>query len=239
MDLDIKKILLEYKIIDNNKLLLNKEIVEEGYVDAKKIADMHGVLGLNKLLNLDPNFYPVIEKLIPLLTAKSCKITLTSGRRPVKTNKTSLHPHGRAIDFVFRNNVRSCLNYMPQICKTLQSEFKGLYCLNEYVSMGGVKTKDTTGDNYHIEWAGKKSKNTKTTDNKPNPSVKLDNISLGSESGGGGFASEIGKEILGKIMDSHKTNKQPLKNNYHEAHIHSKKNESKINENIQRIKKLL
>jgi hypothetical protein len=216
MDLNLRKILLEYKEIDYNKNQLNKSIINEDYNETKKIADSAGFSGTDKLANLNQNFYPVVARLFNLLQSNSCKARISSGHRNVMTNTKSLHPQGRAIDIVFTSNIRSCVGYMTKICSQLNSEFPGVYCMNEYPSMGGKKSKDWSGDHYHIQFSGnlkdggetKGSSETKTdygsSETKTDSGSLMDYLpDLSSDASSDSFAGLIGKSLLKNIMDDY------------------------------------
>lgn len=198
---------MEYKDIDYNKNQFNKSIINEDYNETKKIADSAGFSGTDKLSNLNKNFYPVVARLFQLLQSKSCKARISSGHRDVITNTTSLHPKGRAIDIVFSSNIRSCVGYMPKICSQLNSEFPGVYCKNEYPSMGGKKSKDWSGDHYHIQFSGTLKKDGGET--KGSSQTKTDSGSLMdylpdlSSVSSDSFAGLIGKSLLKHIMDDY------------------------------------
>jgi hypothetical protein len=216
MDLNVRKILMEYKEIDYNKNQFNKSIINEDYKETKKIADSAGFSGTDKLSNLNQNFYPVVARLFQLLQSNSCKARISSGHRDVMTNTKSLHPQGRAIDIVFSSNIRSCVGYMPKICNQLNSEFPGVYCMNEYPSMGGKKSKDWSGDHYHIQFSGNLKDGGET---KGSPKTKTDSDSSGSKTDSSSlmdylpdlssgassdsFAGLIGKSLLKHIMDDY------------------------------------
>jgi hypothetical protein len=207
MDLNVRKILMEYKEIDYNKNQLTKSIINEDYKETKKIADSAGFSGTDKLSNLNQNFYPVVTRLFQLLQTKYCKARISSGHRDVMTNTTSLHPKGRAIDIVFTTNIRSCVGHMPKICNQLNSEFPGVYCMNEYPSMGGKKSKDWSGDHYHIQFSGnlKNGGETKgSAETKTDSGSLMDYLpDLSSGSSSDSFAGLIGKSLLKHIMDDY------------------------------------
>lgn len=214
MELDIKQILLEYNKIDLNKGNFNEFVLSEDFSFSKKTAEESNFQGSEKLSGLNQNFYPVVDRLMELLNSKSCKVRFTSGHRPIKTNTKSLHPQGRAIDFVFTDNVRSCLGYMTDVCKTLNGEFRGVNCVNEYASLGGKKTKDWSGDHFHIDFSGQASKKSNGAQSMTNLSTSTgdeiqtdDGESQQHSDIGSNVLKMLGTSILSRIMDGYEISK--------------------------------
>jgi hypothetical protein len=219
MELDIKQILLEYNKIDLDRQNFNKFVLSEDFSSSKKTADESNFQGSEKLSGLNQNFYPVVDRLMEFLKSKSCRVRFTSGHRPVKTNTKSLHPQGRAIDFVFTDNARSCISHMTEICKALNNEFRGVNCINEYASLGGKKTKDWSGDHYHIDFSGQASKKTTGTQELANqPTSTGDEIqtndgdSQQSSGLGANVLKMLGASILSRIMDGYQITKPLILN---------------------------
>lgn len=219
MELDIKQILLEYNKIDLDRKNFNKFVLSEDFSSSKKTADESNFQGSDKLSGLNQNFYPVVDRLMGLLKTSGCKVRFTSGHRPVKTNTKSLHPQGRAIDFVFTDNARSCVNNMTNICRTLNDEFRGVNCINEYASLGGKKTKDWSGDHYHIEFSGQSSKRpansqsgTQQSEPTSDGTQTNDGTSQSSSGIGGDVLKMLGTSILSRIMDGYEITKPLILN---------------------------
>jgi hypothetical protein len=216
MELDIKQILSEYKKLDYSKNLIQRLLIKENYESVKSLADSYGFQNTNKLSDLDSNFYPVLESLFELLNSSSCKVNFTSGKRPLMSNPNSLHPKGRAIDFVFIDNVSSCVNYMTQICNSLNSKYPGVGCLNEYPSYGGKKSKDWSGDHFHIHFSGQAVKSPDTPQDLAAKQNKPTNTATPSLNFDQEIATQIGKQVFGQLMSSYQIeNKDVLSENFY------------------------
>lgn len=137
MEKEIYKILLEYKTLQNQKNDLSKLIFEDlskhGFTEVKT-----GII-----TSLDGNFQKELDPLFSGIKALGCDVVLTSGKRSPGELKTSLHPHGKALDI--QPTKVDCYCKIMNLCA--QSNFSKLFCLDERRRV----SPDWSGPHIHIE----------------------------------------------------------------------------------------
>jgi len=135
MEKEILKVLLEYKKIKSLEIDFHNQIKE----DLFKYKFKENKTGI--ISSLDSKLKNELDPFFSEIKSSGCDVVLTSGKRPPGTLKSSLHPHGKAVDI--QPVKEECYCSIMNIC----TKYPKLFCLDERL----VDTPDKTGPHIHIE----------------------------------------------------------------------------------------